>query len=46
MNIIFLRSGKLCGRNDVTSDKVNIGPEIKQKSFLEKNQDINSLCGS
>ena len=44
MNVIFLSSDLLSGRNDVTSDKVNFRPGIRQNFFSEKNYDIESLC--
>ena len=46
LNIIFLSPDRLSGRNDVTSDKVNLRPGIRKNLLYEKNQDIKSLCGS
>ena len=43
LNITFLTSGRLSGRNDVTSEKVNFRPDIRQ-IFLKKNEDIKTLC--
>ena len=36
MNIIFLSPGKLSERNDVTSDKVNFRPVIRENFILKK----------
>ena len=44
MNVIFSSRDLLSGRNDVTSDKVNFRPGIRQNFFSEKNYDIESLC--
>ena len=32
----FLSPDRLCGRNNVTSDKVNFRPDIRQNIFWEK----------
>ena len=42
----FLNPDRLSGRNNVTSDKVNVRPDIRQKIFLKKNLDIKNFCNS
>ena len=45
--MLFLSSDRLSSRNDVTLDKVNFTPDIRQNIFfVEKNQDIKILCAS
>ena len=45
-NFFLALTDRLSSRNDVTSDKVNFWPDIRQNFFLKKNQDTKGLCGS
>ena len=44
--IYFLSPGRLSGRSDIASNKVNFRQHIRQNFFSKKNEDIKSLCGS